>query len=175
MRYGLIGGAIVIASLWTVDYASRRNPPVEFLPGNGLTVPDAAVRPYRLVNGVITPVANEISWNPKQVRWRYTRFLGLPCKGFTNETFYGPAEASLPASDEHPIRVPTDAEMAQTKGVYDKPRTIVVPARIARYDPGAWSWGPESRLWCLPWQQVRWLNIVVAGPRLPFTVDASIP
>jgi hypothetical protein len=109
------------------------------------------------------------------VRWHYTRFLGFACAGTTSETFRGPGGAAFDAVGEHTIRIPSDAEMVETGGLYDKPRAIVVPARIAQYDPGEWAWQPESRLWCLPWQRVRWLNIVVAGPRLPFRVEASIP
>lgn len=172
MRYGLIGGAILVVSLWGVDYASKRMPPVEFLPGNALEVPGGVVRPYRMVDGTPTPVANKVMWSPKRIHWPHNQFLGFRCAGKTNERFYGPGGASFPAADERDIRIPTDAEIA-AGGLYEEPRPVVIPARIAQYDPGDWAWGPESRLWCLPWQRWRPLNIVVEGPRLPFKVEAA--
>lgn len=181
IRYGLYGGAFIVAALWGVDYASKRAPPVEFRPAcaagerskcNALTVPGGVVRPYRVVDGIKTPVANQAMWDPKSVYWPYNQFLGFRCEGQTNEGFYGPEGAYFPASDIRTIRIPSDAEIA-AGGLYEEPRPVVIPARIAQYPPGDWAWGPESRLWCLPWQRLRWLNIVVTGPRLPFRVEIA--
>ncbi len=174
-----------MTALWGIDYASRRVPPVEFRPAcivgsadrskcNALTVPGGVVRPYRVVDGIKTPVANQVMWSPKSVRWPHNQFLGFPCVGKTNERFHGPGGVSFPATDERDIRIPTDKEIA-AGGLYEEPRPVVIPARIAQYDHGDWAWQPESRLWCLPWQRLRWLNIVVTGPRMPFRVEATAP